>query len=406
MKTTTILSNGLTVITNKKEEANSSILSYWVKAGGDNEKNYPYGIAHFIEHNLFNGTKTRTKEQIQKEIYAVGGEFNASTSGHMTNYYTVLPKEDWKLGVDVLTDMLFNSLLTDEMLEKEKKIVIQEIHRSDDDFNSFRPLMKAMRKNRPELESVLGTVDSVNSIQREDVLRFMNEFYQPKNMAFIVTGNVNHEELCELLEQLVPAKEDEEIKRPELFTQEDFNTEEIVLEQDINQTHYRFAMYGPGPNNNDRYAVKVLTQVLGGGMDSRLFQKIREEKGMAYAVSLADTVMNDFGLIYGYVGTTPENIEIVKQLISDEFNDVKQNSITEEELKHTKTFLKGRSAINRDDKDYEHSLTGTSFLFGKEVTIEEYRELIDAITLEDIKRVANKYFKEDKMIKYFVQPKK
>lgn len=405
MKQTTILSNGLTVITNKKEEANASILSYWVKAGGDNEKNYPYGIAHFIEHNLFNGTTTRTKDEIQKEIYAVGGEFNASTNSHMTNYYTVLPKEDWKLGVDILTDMMFNSLLTDEMLEKEKKIVIQEIHRSDDDYNSFRPVMKAIRKNRPELESVLGTVESVSSIQRDDVLRFMSEFYQPKNMAFIVTGNVNHEELCELLEKIVPIKEDVEISRSEPFTQEDFNVEEIILEKDSNQTHYRFAMYGPAHDNNDRYAVKVLTQVLGGGMDSRLFQKIREEKGMAYAVVLTDTVISDFGLIYGYVGTTPENIEDVKQLISDEFNDIKQNSITEEELKHTKTFLKGRSAISRDDKDYEHSLTGTSFLYGKEVSIEEYRKFIDAITLEDIKRVANQYLDEDKMLQYFVQPK-
>lgn len=405
MKTTTILSNGLTVITNQMKEANSLILSYWVKAGGDNEKNYPYGIAHFIEHNLFNGTKTRTKEQIQKEIYASGGEFNAGTSGNMTNYYTILPKEDWKLGTEILTDMLFNSLLTEEMLEKEKKIVIQEIHRSDDNYNSFRPLMKATRKNRPEFEAVLGTVESVTSIKREDVIRFMNEFYQPKNMAFIVTGNVDHDEICSLLEQLVPVKEDLHIERPEPFTEEDFNVEEIILEKDINQTHYRFAMYGPGPDNDDRYALKVLTQVLGGGMDSRLFQKIREEKGMAYAVSLADTVMSDYGLIYGYVGTTPENIEAVKQMITDEFNDIKQNSITEEELSHTKTFLKGRSAINRDDKVYEHDLTGSSFILGKETTIEEYRAIIDAITLEDVKHVANKYLNEEKMIKYFVQPK-
>lgn len=402
-----ILPNGLTVITNHNENAVSTMLTFWAKAGGNNEKNYPYGIAHFLEHMMFKGTKNRNKHDIKEHIDEIGGLFNATTWSDKTRYYTVVPFDNWKIGVDVLTDMMFNSLFPEDEIEKEKKVVLEEIKRSQDDPSgyAFRQLITYLMKERPERQSVLGSSESVSSITRDDLVRFVNEFYQPSNMVFVATGNINHTELCHYLTQLCPTETKEVDSKVGRYLPINLNGHTISFEKDIKQTHLRFAVLGVDGHHEDVYTLDVIGTLLGGSMSSRLFNLIREERGLAYSVSTGYSTSDDIGYMSGYVGTDPTKVEEVKSIIVEQFDRLKTEKVPLKELEKVKKSMIGSYLISQDYKEAINTQLAVEHMYGLVVDPKTYAECVNRVTEEDIIRVANTYFGADKFLFVEVGPK-
>lgn len=404
----TVLKNGLTVISEHTEHSVSTMLTYWTKVGGDYEKNFPFGIAHFLEHMMFKGTEERTKEDIKEEIDAIGGSFNASTWGDKTRYYTVVPFDKWETGVTVLSDMMFNSIFPEEEVKREKGVVLEEIKRYEDEpsGHAFNVLYEEMMKNRPERQSVLGTPDSVSSISRDDLLSFVDAFYQPKNMVFVATGNINHEALCSLLETLTPSTSKEVDTSIEPFEPFSLGGKTITIEREIKQAHLRFGLFGPNAHEEDSYILDVIGTLLGGSMSSRFFKIIREEKGLAYTANCGYMKGNDLGFLLGYVGTDKEKLSEVKEIIVKELNRLKTEPVSSKELEKVKNLKTGRYLVSQDYKEYINLHLAVQHMYGIGDSPVQYADKIKKVTSDDILRVANTYFGEDKMLFVEVVPKK
>mgnify|MGYP001033284281 CR=1 FL=1 len=407
MKKTT-LKNGLTVITNHDGNAKATMLTYWVKVGGNNEKNYPYGIAHFTEHMLFKGTKNRTSEEINESIDGIGGNFNASTSAERTNYFTQVPFTGWEVATEVLSDMLFYSTFPIDEMEKEKKVVTEEIKRYEDDPGSqaYDLMMDELMKHYPERKNILGTRESVASITQEDLNRFVNEFYQPSNMVFVATGNINHEMLCEKLEALTPKNSKSVIYEVEPFVPYELGGKTVSLEKDIKQAHLRWMLFAPTGHDKDAHVFDLVGTLLGGSMSSRLFKIIREEKGLAYTANAGYAGGNSMGMLIGYVGTDVANLEDVKTTIIEQLERLKTEPVSEKELSKVKSLKSGRLLMAQDYKESINRDLAMKHLFELGEDVMEYTKKINAITAEDIMRVANTYFGEKKVLFAQIVPKK
>lgn len=407
MKKTT-LKNGLTVITNHDGNAKATMLTYWVKVGGNNEKNYPYGIAHFTEHMLFKGTKNRTSEEINESIDGIGGNFNASTSAERTNYFTQVPFTGWEVATEVLSDMLFYSTFPIDEMEKEKKVVTEEIKRYEDDPGSqaYDLMMDELMKHYPERKNILGTRESVASITQEDLNRFVNEFYQPSNMVFVATGNINHEMLCEKLELLTPKNSKPVVSEVEPFVPYELGGKTVSLEKDIKQAHLRWMAFAPTGHDKDAHVFDLLGTLLGGSMSSRLFKIIREEKGLAYTANAGYAGGNSMGMLLGYVGTDVANLEDVKTTIIEQLERLKTEPVSEKELSKVKSLKSGRLLMAQDYKESINRDLAMKHLFELGEDVMEYTKKINAITAEDIMRVANTYFGEKKVLFAQIVPKK
>jgi len=407
MKKTT-LKNGLTVITKNNEGNVSSMLTYWVKAGGNHEKNYPYGIAHFLEHMMFKGTKNRSKEQIKEAIDEIGGVFNATTSAERTNYYTIVPYTEWKVGTEVLTDMMFSSVFPEDEIEKEKKVILEEIKRSEDDPSgyAYRAMIEHFMKDRPERQSVLGSPETVTSVTREDFVSFVDAFYQPSNMVFVATGNINHEELCSLLEEITPKSSKEVDAAIEHFVPFELGGETITLEKDTKQANLRWAIFGPDGHKKDAYVFEIIGTILGGSMSSRFFKTIREERGLAYSVNAGYIGNDDYGTLMGYVGTDPSKLEEVKEVITAELEKLKTELVSEKELNKVKNLEIGRFLVSQDSKQNINYNLAMQHLYGLGEEPKEYAKKIKSVTSEDIMRVANEYFGKEKFLFVEVVPPK
>jgi len=407
MKKTT-LANGLTVMTNHDKNAKATMLTYWVKVGANNEKNYPYGIAHFTEHMLFKGTKNRTSEEINESIDGIGGNFNATTSAERTNYFTQVPFTGWEVATEVLSDMLFYSTFPVDEMEKEKKVVTEEIKRYEDDPGSqaYDLMMDELMKHYPERKNILGTRESVASITQEDLNRFVDEFYQPSNMVFVATGNINHEMLCEKLETLTPKESKSVVSELEPFVPYELGGKTVSLEKDIKQAHLRWMLFAPTGHDKDAHVFDLVGTLLGGSMSSRLFKIIREEKGLAYTASAGYAGGHSMGMLIGYVGTDVANLEDVKTTIIEQLERLKTEPVSDKELNKVKSLKSGRLLMAQDYKESINRDLAMKHLFELGEDVMEYTKKINAITAEDIMRVANTYFGEKKVLFAQIVPKK
>lgn len=356
----TVLSNGLTVITDHNDKAVSTFICYWVKAGGHYEADYPYGIAHFLEHMMFQGTTTRTKERLNELVEECGGRRGAGTYNDRTRYFIYTPYDEWKQGIELLTDMLFHSTFPEEEIAKEKKVVIEEIKRAEDNPREHgrRVLLRILSGMHPERASRLGTEASVSSITRGDLLRFHNQFYQPSNIVLVVTGHIDHVALVQLLESLAIPEESERIAPTVLEKLKlcPLDGRTIHIARDIRQTQLHWGMYGPDTESEMRYAGYVALHVLGGGSASRLRKLIRGDRGLAYDVGAGLSSMVSEGFIIGYVGTDPQRADEVRSIIIAELNRLKVEPLQDDELFRAKK-IDNRTLPDRRGLPGSHQLS-------------------------------------------------
>lgn len=390
------LDNGITLITETMSGLQTFSLGFFVKTGAMNEKPEESGISHFIEHLLFKGTKTRTAKEISEFVDFEGGMINAYTSRNTTCYYIKLMASKIDVGLDILTDMFLNSAFDEENIEKERNVIIEEIRMYEDipeevvHEKNIEFALSGIHSN-----SISGTIESLKKIDRAAILNYLKEQYIAKNLVIVAVGAIDEEYIFNYLNErmaTVDAKREPRI----LNLEYKINTGENIIKKDSNQVHLCFTTRGISTNDALRYPVAIISNILGEGMSSRLFQKIREERGLAYSVYSYLTRFDNCGLLTVYVGTTKEEYQTVVELIKEEFKAIKEEGISERELEKAKNKYESAITFSLESMGSRMNRLASSYLnFGKIVSIEEVRNEINAVSLEDIKKAAEFIFDEN-----------
>ena len=401
------LDNGLTVVVDQNLDSKLVTLKYVVNAGSYDEKNMKRGIFHFLEHMMFKGTHKRTAEDINNDIAFIGGQTNAYTSYDIVGFYINVPAENWKAALEILNDIMWDSLISPEEVAKEKTVILEEIKMYDDD-----PQEKCMEQlaelvtpedNRKRIQ---GTIDTVSSIQSEDIIDVMKKFIQPGNMALIVSGNIQVDELIDNLKDVenIPGTvlEDRTIS----YTKEVYNNRLIVKEKnDIVQSHFGF-MLGGTKDEDERLIQIVVAKLLGGGFASRLYKIIREQKGYAYTVSVYVNELRDVSHMIGYCGLEGKNIEEVHKIVVKELNRLKYELVSDNELELIKSLIKGSLLLDSESTYSKTIIPESNFINNMDNTLEDEIEGIENVTSEDIMNYAKKFFTKDNICFSIVRPMK
>ena len=390
------LDNGIPVLIDNIESINTVSLGIFVNTGSRNEYPEESGVSHYIEHMMFKGTETRTAKEISEIIDNEGGMINAYTSRNLTVYYIQMLSNKIGTGIDVLSDMFMNSTFSEENLEKERNVIIEEIRMYDDipeeiiHDENVKYAVTGVQSN-----SVLGTIESLKGITRERFLKYFNEQYVASNLVISVAGKVDVDEIYTLLNKGLGKFRDSNFRR-DIDTSFIINGGENLIKKETNQVHLCFNTRGNGVKDDMKYPGAIISSVLGGNMSSRLFQKIREERGLAYSVYSYGTAFLEGGLFTIYAGTTKESYKEVLEIIKNEFNDIRENGITESELQKSKNqFLSMLTFSLESSKGKMSRMANSYLLYDKVIDIDEIIEKIEKITLEDIKKTAEYLFQEE-----------
>lgn len=394
----TTLPNGVRIVTEEIEHVRSVAVGIWVGAGSRDEKEGYEGISHFIEHMLFKGTKNRTARQIAESLEAVGGQLNAFTTKEYTCYYARVLDEDFDLALDVLNDMFFESLFDEEEIEKEKRVVIEEIKMYEDSPDEIIHdlFSDSVWNDHPLGRPILGTEESIKRLSKEKIHNYMNQHYAPDNLVIAVAGKIKHEDVLKKLSPIY-GQFQRGGRRVLEGTPVGHQVNKMIY-RDTEQMHLILGVPGVGQEDKDIFPMHIINNVLGGGLSSRLFQEVREQRGMAYTVFSYHSTYVDTGLFAIYAGTTPTNSREVVECILGEILDIKANSLTKEELERTKSQIKGSLYLGLESVGSRMSRLGkTELTYNRLITPEEVVEKLEKVTLEDVRRVINRLWVKDKI---------
>lgn len=377
-----------------------------IAAGSFNEEGFPQGTAHFVEHMVFKGTTTRTAREINQSVNSVGGQLNAATGYEETKYFVSIPSPHWETAFEVIKDIVANPTFPEDELERERNVILEEIKLySDDPVSSLMDSLQVeMFKDYQERQNILGTEESVKSITRDDLIRFVRTYYKPENMSFIAVGNIRLEDFYEKSSTYISSYE--ELPTPEKVPFIPYKMDsQIDIPEDTEQAHFAFVASGVDVNSKDATAFHVFSTILGANESSRLFQKIREEKGIAYSVFADAEFFSDYGSLIAYVGTNEEYFDEIEELILEEIRDIAENGVTEEELSTTISFLKGRTMLDLDNNTLMNDFLSHALTYGLSTDPLSQLEELDAVTGEDLKRVALELLEKDSYMTGTITPK-
>ena len=403
----TQLKNGLKIITEEMPDIQSASIGIWVNIGSRNENAGKNGISHFIEHLLFKGTKKRTALDIAKEIESVGRVLNAFTGRENTCFYVKILSKDIPLAVDLLSDIFLNSKFNKEELEKERQVILQEIKMVEDtpDDLIHDIFAKAFWKGHPLGMPVLGNLQTMASIKRDDVVSYYQQSYLPHAVIITAAGNIEHGKLLKLLKpfekmpyhNLATHLSD---GRPEISNlQSPISYPGITLEQrNLEQVHLCMGAPSPKQAHPDRYKIYLLNTILGGGMSSRLFQEIREKRGLAYSVYSYLNMCLDAGSLVIYAGIAPDAFGKTVELILKELKIFTKKEVGREELESAKEQLKGGMLLGLETSESRMTkLAKDEIYFNRTVAIKEIVNGIDKVRTKDIRKLAQEIFNPEKI---------
>ncbi|MDP1728900.1 MAG: pitrilysin family protein [archaeon] len=372
----------MTVVFEKRELPLVS-LSITNKFGAAFEESEIKGIAHVMEHLLFTGTKTRTHEDISREIEKKGGILNAFTSQEVTSFWFKLPSEHIFSGLDIFIDTLNNSIFNPEKFEKEKRVILEEIKMYHDTPMRFvYDMVEANLYGKPFGESVIGSEKTVSSLKRDFVVDFFNKMYSPENYIVTIVGNADFDAICVYLEKNF-SKGNVKLKEKKISLK---NEDRVEEREGIDQAHFLFAFHAPLVGTPEYYALEILDAYLAKGMSSKLFLKIREDKGLAYAVKSSINAERNYSYYSIYVGTLKDKIPEVKKIILEELENVK--NMTEKELAEAKQMLIGLRRLASEDSDSVMNELLFAELNGDAERYYKFEENIKKVTLEQVKKLA------------------
>jgi predicted Zn-dependent peptidase len=388
----TVLDNGITILTERMEAVRSVSLGIWFRVGSRDETPDQLGISHFLEHMSFKGTARRDALAISQDFESLGAEQNAFTSKEYTCYYARVIDERLPEAFDILADMVTGSLFEQSSINSEREVVIEEIARSEDNPEDyiFELFTSAVFAGHPLGEPVIGTRQIVGNFQHQDCASYHQQHYHAGNCFVIASGNVEHQALVELclkhLEAMPPGRRNQRDTVPTLKRQH-FTS----LLKETEQAHLMYGMPGLSLSDEDRYAGNLLDSALGGGMSSRLFQEIREKRGLAYAVFAATMPYLGAGQFVVYVGTRPANAAEAVQIIQDELHKVLSEGLSADELERVREYVLGHIVLSNESTSSRMLRLGKSALAEQEIlSLDELIERYRAVQLDDVQRVAER----------------
>ena len=391
----TILENGIRIVTEFIPYVRSATVGFWLKVGSQDEADGQLGISHMIEHMMFKGTMSRSAREIAETIDATGGQLNAYTEKEYTSYYGKVPDEHFDLLIEVLADMLLNSVFAQQELEKEKGVILEEIRMYEDSPEDLvhEGLRESLLKPHPVSRGILGTKETVGFFQREDLLAYYAQHYVPSNLVVSVVGNVEHRQVVDSIARHFSRWKGQEPQKQRNFRPQGGG--QFFKIKDTEQAHICLGVPGFSRKDEDKYALQVLDTALGGGMSSRLFQSLREDRGLVYSTFSYHTCYEDVGTVAVYAGTSPSNTSQVIRLIREECRRVVREGLRPEELKRAKEQLKGSILLELESMGARMGRLAKAELYNERLlTPQEVIAKIDAVGLEDIRRVAHRLFAE------------
>ena len=389
----TRLANGIRLVTERMPEARSVSLGVWVGVGGRDEPEALSGASHFLEHLLFKGTSTRSARQIAEDIDAVGGEMNAFTNREHTAYYTRLPAARAQLGIDILGDVLTDPAFRPHEVEAERHVILEEILMNLDmpEDHVHTLLADALFPGHPLGREVLGSPDTVEAATRDQIAEFFGRWYRPRNLVVVAAGDLDHDQTVEAFDNTLGRLDGGE--RPVRDLPGVDVEPRVVLDDPTEQVHVAMGWRGVDHDDDDRYALTVANQVLGGGMSSRLFQQVREERGLCYSVYSWASTYADAGSAGIYAGTAPARVGELLSVVDDEVAKLVASGVTENELAVAKGYIEGSLLLGLEDSGSRMARLGRSLMARDEIVpVDEQLARIRAVTAEDVAAVSARVY--------------
>jgi predicted Zn-dependent peptidase len=387
----TTLANGLTVLTHPMPQIETVALGIWVKAGARDELPEENGIAHFLEHMAFKGTARRTAQGIAEEIENVGGEINAATGMETTTYYARVMKNDWKLALDILADIFMESTLDADEMERERDVILQEIAASKDqpDDLVFDLSQAASFGDHPLGRSILGPASLIETLSREQMIAWRARNYWASRIVVCAAGNIDHQAFAKVAENLFGHMERGQAPQRQSPL---FASGSSIEQKPLDQTHIVLGFAAPHYRDPRIYQLQVLSSVLGGGMSSRLFQEVREKRGLCYSVFAYGTSYEDVGQFGVYAATspdhTPELIDVTAEVMLS-----MAKAVTEKEVARAKAQLKTSLVMNLESASSRADQVARQYLaFGEVPEVSQLVKRIEAVEADNVRDLAAEVF--------------
>lgn len=391
----TVLKNGVTILSEKLEHFRSVSLGIWVNAGSREEKAQENGISHFIEHMIFKGTQSRNSLEIAKQLDAIGGLSNAFTGKETTCFHSRVLDKHFSNLADILLDIFLNSAFDPGEMDKERQVILQEINMVEDtpDEHVHVLFSHLFWMNHPLGRSILGTGESVAGIDKETIHHYIKRFYTPDRIILSAAGNIDHDALLGYFQPLFESIE----AAPETYprTMPDIHGGVLCHYKETEQIHICLGGKAPNLSSDLRFAGAILNTILGGSMSSRLFQEIREKRGLAYSVYSFLSAYIDTGLLGVYVGTGPKEVNSVLELVNKEIRGIQKGELSESDLAEAREHLIGGILLGSESPDSRMMrLAKNEYVFGRYVDFDEMVAKLEKVTVEDVIAIAKETFQD------------
>lgn len=387
------LDNGLRILTEQMNQVRSVSIGVWLTRGSRHETADRGGIAHFVEHMLFKGTHSRTAEDIAQAIDSIGGQLDAFTAKEYASYYIKVLDEHLPLALDILSDIVLNPAFDPEDVEREKKVVLEEIKMVEDtpDDLVHEIFTQGFWEDHPLGRPILGTRDTVESFTADSLRAYFTDAYTPRNLIVSAVGNLQHDHVRRLVEERFGHLSSS--GEPLVEVAPNVVPKVLIRNKELEQSHVCVGTPSYQQDHRDRHAAYVLNTLLGGSMSSRLFQNIREKRGLAYAVFSGLSAYRDAGSFTIYAGCANEAVGQVVDLVVDELRAVKQAPVPAAELQRSKDHLKGSLMLGLENTASRMShVARQEIYFGRQVGLDETLQGIEQVTQEDLQRVSADLF--------------
>ena len=392
-------SSGLRIVTEEVPSVRSAAVGIWVNVGSRDEAPATAGASHFLEHLLFKGTTSRTALEISSSIESVGGEMNAFTSKEYTCFYARVIDTDLPMAIDVVSDLITSSIVTALDVDAERKVVLEEIAMRDDDPSDLVHdfFSDTYYGDTPIGRPILGTVDSIKSMSRSTVFNYYKKKYLPQDLVVAVAGNIKHKRVVAMVEQALSRDNFLDVMaapvvRPNTVVKNTKQQSVGILYKKSEQAHMFYGMEGVARSDDRRFAMGVLSAALGGGMSSRLFQEIREKRGLAYSVYAYAQQFAGSGVLGFYAGCNPTKAIEVVEIIRAVLSDVADNGMTHEEIERAKGAVRGSLVLSQEDTGSRMSRIGKNeIVYGQVMDFDDILKAISRVSAQDIHEIASEF---------------
>ena len=387
--------NGVRIVLEEIPTVRSVAIGIWIKTGSRHESIELNGISHFLEHMFFKGTETKTAREIAESFDSIGGQVNAFTSKEYTCYYVKVLDNHSSFALNTLADMFFHSTFDENELLKEKNVVFEEIKMAEDtpDDIVHDLLSKAVYESHPLGQPILGTEETLATFTRDTLRNYMDSNYTPENVVISIAGNVKDTFISEVEKIFGKYERNKAVRN---FESPVFHSNQIVRKKETEQAHLCLGFKGFPVGHSSIYPLIIANNILGGSMSSRLFQEVREQKGLAYSIYSYHTSYEDTGMVTIYGGTGAKQIDVLFETISNTLNKLKTEGITDQELRNSKEQIKGNLIFGLESTNGRMSRNGKNeLILGEHKSIDEMIQIIENVKKEEVEQVYQQLFNSD-----------